>query len=280
MAIKKTEEVKELLSKLDLPVPDGEELPDDYFEKDFGTKYIARESAKDDKELVSSIIGGRMGAAERNVRKLLGLSSETVPSDVKDIEGLVEFGVKRFTGEMEELKTKATQGNDKKVADLMAEKENWSKKEKEKDQIIQTLKEENEKIASEKTTFIKQTNITAALNEVRGKVKISDEAKKDELKMRGFESLIKEKAAFDWDEKDGLVLKDPKTGDRMLKVGGYLSAEEFLEQQAKEAGILQMTTGKGSPTPGHNPINPTPQPQPGQNNGRRQPAQRLGALGA
>src|SRR5688572_28452880 len=113
--MKLTDEAKEILQTLDLPIPEGDELPADCFDKEFKPKYIAKKLIKEDKEVVSALTGHVLGSVQQKARKILSLENETIPSDIADLEGLIDYGVKRLTADMEDLKAKPNQGNDKKV---------------------------------------------------------------------------------------------------------------------------------------------------------------------
>lgn len=159
----------------------------------------------------------------------------------------------RNTQLIAEEKKKASGSKDERYAELEAKLNKVSGDYKNLEGINQTLKSEfesKEKAFGEK---LKGEKLSFRTKDIFSSFKWGKEV--DDLRKKGFMATIAEKAKFDLDENDNLIVLDAKTGQKFSNPKAhstYLSPQEFLEHEGIEAKVMQINNDGGKPAPAQN----------------------------
>lgn len=247
------------------------------FKKEFNPTFIRKENAKDDEEIVKTIVGKRLGSLETKIKQLAKKSGIELTGDEikeKSLEEVTDLVIGKFNTKVTDLQ---------KLLDDASKATN--------DEKVKTLTTELEKVKGEATDFkAKFENLGTEFETFKTNVSTQGkQAKLDNLKNKAFES-IKFKNGISEFEKEGFLSKMEKTykfeldetGDKLLvtdkegktianpnKAGKVFSPEELLETQAIEGKLYainpnntqvntQVIIGKVEPgkTTNTRPINP------------------------
>jgi hypothetical protein len=211
------------------------------FKTSFEKKFIPAEIAHEYEDVKNKVFGERARqiiSRLNNMGKAIGIDEV---SNRKLAESKIEDIIDEFTTitstKLNELSTKASEGNDKKVNDLMAQIAD-------KDKTVNSYKEALEKVQSEYEGFkgskegeIKSYKIGHQLDQVRGQIQWVDNV--SDIQRVGFESYLNSNFQLDLDEKDGLIIKDKegKLIPNPNKAGSFLSPVEILDQIADKNGL-------------------------------------------
>lgn len=236
-------DVKELLSALDISISDEATL--DQVKDAIHDKYVSRSIAHEDETVRNKVLGKELNVLERNIKK--GLKSagyeltddfslkafESDDPEVNPLHGLREH----YVSQIEKLKQQGTAGNSQKVKELEEQIQKLDRDAKsyksmldEKDSEFSQFKEQVE--TEKKNWFINQT-----YNESFKKHKLSDTV--DEYKLKGFESIIREKYKFDLEDNKVVVYNSDGERVKNSKRSDFATIDEVLATELEAANMLK-----------------------------------------
>lgn len=206
---------------------------------------LLKDEIKSNQTLLSEITGSRVGAidtAVNRVAKSLGveLDEETSKAGVeKKIDFIFKTHSKKSSEELKQLKAEL----DAKDVDAIvkAEKEKYAKLESKyndtkslHEQTVQALESEKQGRAN----FEKGITINSAHSNAWGKLKFAKDV--DDIKKKGFESIIKEQYKLDTDETGKVVAltQDGKRIPNPNKNGHFMEVEELYQHEAVKNKLL------------------------------------------
>lgn len=264
-------ELKELLKALDLP-EDTADIKTAV--EHHNTKFLARDQAGEDPDVVSQVTGRIYGPLNNLAKKTFGLSNE----DIKDkkFEDILKIGVDKFNTEITALKGQNSDDKVKTVTDEL----NRTKV------LADQYKTDLEKAVQEKTDLetgfdnkIKGFKITEKVKEAKGKLSFAESI--PELAKVGFDTQINQKYKFDLDKEDNLIVltSEGKKVSNPTKTGKYLSIDEVLDMELEAANLKKQNgASKVNVNKFYNPIPVDSNQQ--QNNNPKQPQVHPRALAA
>lgn len=232
-------EAKEILEYLNIPDVDKFEDLRSKFESD----YIKKSLIKDDKEIVSSIVGKVAGSTQSAaLRELKARGIEVSSEDFKGLalEKVAELSISKvedlYKAQLEEAKKNAGGGD----AALKTWEEKYSKLESKLNDTKSLLEaskkqwETDSQAWQQKEKDIKrQTKLTDVFKGIKWKTDVK------EIEKKGFFATINEKYKDDLDENGELFMTDA-TGQRIKhpkKNGEWKSPLEILEEEGRAQGI-------------------------------------------
>lgn len=232
-------ELKDILEKLDLPAEIAEaENKEEAFTKAFTAKFVSKEQAVNDRDIVTKVSGKFFGPLNTKLKQMGGLTE----GDIKDkrIEEIIDIIGEKYSTEITALKETATKGNDEKLLALTEELEKHKKLATKYKADHETLSSTYQKEQDNWKGELKNYKIQTLLNGERAKVQFVDKIK--DIEREGYDSRISKKYKFDLDENEKLVVYNEK-GEPIQnpkKVGSYYAPYEVLTNEAAENGILKQ----------------------------------------
>lgn len=247
-------EIKDLLPVLGLDGTDPNSLTIDTVKETIGKKFISRDVAHEDTEVNKKAVGRRMGAVTTKISQLFGIPHSQLEG--KDVETILSEIQTSHTKAVEELSKKATEGNDKKVTDLMRELEDKNKSlqayETQNKELRDSLKLEKTESEKKIRTFL----LNSKLTEAKSGISFVDDI--TEVQKTGFDALLNTKYRFDLDDKmEKLVVKDHEGNPIKSKAnpGSFADPQEILSLEA-EANKLLKKNNAGAGGGGRNVVLP------------------------
>jgi molybdopterin converting factor small subunit len=239
-------ELKEILEKLDLPAEIAEsDKPEEAFVNAFKAKYISKEMALNDKDIVSKVSGKFFGPLNTKLKQVFGFTHSEIEG--KKIEEIIDMGGEKFNTEISTLKETATKGNDEKLSSLTEEldkaKKSAHKYKTDLETLSTTYQQDQEKWKGE----LKNHKVNYILNTEKSKVPFIDGI--SPVQKAGYETILKEKYIFDIDDQENPVVYDAKTKEPIQnpkKVGSYYGVKDVLEIEAASNGLLKQNNVKPS----------------------------------
>lgn len=248
-------ELKDLLAYLGMDAEKTKTLED--FKSAFEPEFVRAKNLNEDSEFVKPIIGKVIGTLENEVKKIAkssGLENEIDSDEYKSNKFLNEklsFVIKKLgeksNSQIEEWKTKASQGNDEKVKEYEKKLSSAEQKKKDLEELLNQTKGEYNTFKEQASNQLKGFKLNIIKKDAFSKLPLKSDIKPIELK--GFEATIYEKYKLDIDENDVPTVMDTK-GARIpsTKVTGtFKTFEEILQEEATAAGIYQMNSDGGKP---------------------------------
>jgi hypothetical protein len=224
----------------------------DNFKDTFPTKFLTKEAALEDNEIVSRVTARRVSEIASKALPVFKLVDPEFSLN-KLKEGRFEDHLltleEKAKATLSELKDKASAGNDKKLADL-------EKALEDKDKSILSYKELNERVSNEFESYksetgnsIKSFKINHQLEQAKNKIQWVDDM--TDVQRTGYNALLSSKYQFDIDEKDNIVVvgKDGKRIQSKNKAD-FATIEEILELEAEQNKLIKKNNAKS----GNNPI--------------------------
>lgn len=259
-------EIKDLFKELDLP-DDIDSI--DKFKETFHTNFVSRKLADSDDEIVSRIVGKRMGSIETAIKRELGIEGEEAKG--KKVEELITLGATKLKTQLEQAKAAApadVKEWESKLNTIAQERDQFK-------QLVSAKEAEFEGFKNEALTKEKNLKLNFTLNNIKSKIKWSETA--SEIVKKGFDAHINENYVFDFEDGDKLVVKG-KDGNPIPneKKTGFLSPEELFTLEAAKHNLIQL----GNPTPPkpQGGGNPPPAPRPSASPYGDQPRRKLPKL--
>jgi hypothetical protein len=228
----------------------------DEFKAQFGSKYYTEKQIHDDKSLLGKFTGKTVTKIKQNILK--DAREAEIPFtnnefDDADIETVVKTIKARqdemWNGKLTEVQAQVGKSGEEAVKPYL---EKISKYE----QSLADEKKAKQEIASQFDQFkleadgkIKSTRISYFQKDLMGSIQLDPVAQKDPLKMKGWESHIKENFKFDYDEQDNPIILD-KTGSKIKnpkKADEWLSPKDVLTMEADKLGLIPKNPQGGQP---------------------------------
>jgi molybdopterin converting factor small subunit len=232
-------ELKEILEILDISEEVlAAENPQEAFTNAVRAKYLTKDQALNDKDIVSKVSGKFFGPLNTKLKQIGGLTHSEIEG--KKIEEIIDMIGEKFTGEITSLKEASTKGNDEKLTALTEELEKHKKTANKYKTDLDALSTTYQEAQNKWTGELKNYKIQTLLNQERSKVPFVDTVKP--IEVEGYNSVISKKYKFDLDEKDNLVVYN-ESGEPIQnpkKVGSYFSPVDVLTQEAASNGILKQ----------------------------------------
>lgn len=243
-------ELKELLDALDVNVADGADLSQ--IKDAFHSKYVSREIASDDSDIVKRVVGKHLGIYERNLKRNFKNAGVELPDDFSfkafevedpDVNPIIKMKTS-FEQQIGELKTKAAKSSDTKMKELEEAKAQLERDMSSWKQIATNLEQE---VENTKASFINEKKswlINQHKQQVLGQFTFSDTV--DEYKRKGFDVTFAEKYQLDLDG-DAVVVLD-REGNRVLneKKSGHASLQEVMKMELDAANMLKKNNTTAS----------------------------------
>lgn len=216
----------------------------DTFKNWFAAKFISREAALTDADLINKITGKRINAFETKFIRAFGLQADEVKN--KRLEEILDTAVTKHNATVEELKTQLNTGTDERIAELNNQ---LGERSKSVDELTAQLSATNQAFETYKTESagkFKSYKIGEELNKIYASLNFIDGFDSDEVRRAGFNSLISNKYVFDLDADDNLVVTD-KAGKPVkypAKPNEAASAITVLTQEAESNNLLKKNNAK------------------------------------
>lgn len=238
--------VPELLSSLNIKVENEDEFTLDTFKESVGSSYVLKDNVLKDEEIKKKITGKAFGSLTTKAVQAFGLTHSEV--DGKPMEEIFALATNKYNSQIEDLKKKAGEGNDKKVEQLIREKEELLAK---VSVAENGLKEWENKFNTETGQWeskLKTYKLNDKLNKVWGEVenKFIEDYSKNELVKTGFKAKLDSTYLFDLDENDNPIVKlkaDNSIVKSKSKVGHFATPDEILLIEAENSGIIKKNNG-------------------------------------
>jgi hypothetical protein len=232
-------EIKDLLGYLGVS-EDVDTL--DAFKAQFNDKFLPTDQAHTNETVVSKVIGKKFGSQKTMAKRLakefdLELDDEVLS---KEPEHIFEHIVKAAKTKVEELDTLVKTKGDDAVKEWQEKYEKVNTKLKDYEGSVKSLKSELEKTVSEKESTIRSFKVNSVYKDAIGSLRFSKTA--NEFAKKGFESIINEKYAIEFDEKDEAYIADAKTKQRIpnpAKAGEFLGIKDVFSMEAEQGGLLE-----------------------------------------
>lgn len=175
------------------------------FKDEFPKKFLTVDTAINNDKVISAVTGKRVKTIESALLDVFKLVDPTV-SKSKLGEKPLETNIEELTGMLNtkftELETKSKHGNDKRVDDLLKEKEDIQKSYIAEKEVNQRLTSEFDTFKSDSANNIKTYKVNHQITELKVKLPFIDDV--TELQRVGFETILNSKYKFDLDENDKL----------------------------------------------------------------------------
>lgn len=236
-------EVKELLALLDIEI--GDEATLEHAKDAIHDKFVSRAIAHEDADIRKKIMGRELGVLERNIKKGLkhlgfeeldDFNLKAFESDDPDVNPL--YGVRsHYQQQIDKLKEEGGKGNSEKVKQLEEQLIKVNTDAKSYKEMLDAAKQEystlQENVEQEKKSWM----INQSYQDAFKKHKLSDTV--DEYKLKGFESVIKEKYKFDLDDNRVVVYNSDGERVKNKNKSDFASLEEVLGQELESANMLK-----------------------------------------
>jgi len=249
----------------------------------FDKTFIRTANLNEENPIVNKIMGRVFGSQENELKRIAKqyeLDIDFDSDDFKNNKKLIDkagyvfskFNEKNETA-ISEWKTKAGQGNDEKVKSLETKLTKLQREKADVDNLLNALKSEHEGLKKSSAEEVKNFKLDIKKSEQFGKLKLKSDL--SEVERVGFDGIMSSKYVLDLDD-DGNVIPKTKSGERIpnpKSAGTFKSYLEVLEDEAREAKILQMNPDGGKPAPAAG--KPLPQPAHPQPSTERKVAPRM-----
>lgn len=250
MALKDTE-LKEFVSYLGINPDEIESI--DKAKEAFSGNYIIKSALKDSDEFKKSVGGafGNITTVVKRVAKEHGI--ELTSDDIKDKK--VEEIISVFDAKLKETYTARINEEREKAAAKPSEREKeWEdkygklkQKHDEKEQMIQSLTGEVEKVKQSSKQELNHFRIMDASERALSGIKFTEDVKKDALKLTGFKAHLESKYLRDIDEDGTPFIMDKATKSRIpnpKKMGAFLSIDEVYALEAEQNNLVEKVGEK------------------------------------
>lgn len=241
-------EAKDILSYLGLK----EDIKDmDAFKDAYNKEYVKRSIAEKDDDIVNKVTGKFAGSTLTAIKRMAKKMNITVEKDVfenKKVEEVIDFLGEHLENEVGnikneyETKLKATETDA--VKEWKEKHEKLESKYRDTDSLVKTMKDQLAQKDNEFKSKIKEFKLGDVKKSAFGNIKFANTV--DDLKKRGFETLIDEKYELDLDDTENVFVKDKKTGQRIpnpAKNGEFLSYSDVLYQEAEKNNLIAKNNG-------------------------------------
>jgi hypothetical protein len=237
----------------------------DQFKEQFQSKFILKENAPKDPEIIQQISGKVLGSEMTNLKRMFkGEGIEFNEDEFKEIrknEELVALAVNKMKGgflnQIEDVKKLSGNGFDEKVKEYQ---DKIGKLEKERGEIKSAWKQtadEFEKYKVDVAQSMRSKEIDFRVTKAKEGLRFRP--KLNEAERHGFEAILKSKLKFDLDETTGQLITMNASGERIkskVKAGDFMQPDEAMQEIINELGLGETNPHGGKSAPS---IQPTTQ---------------------
>lgn len=250
----------------------------DGFKKAFNEKFIPRDKAKEDDELASSIIGERMGALERALKRQFkdtGIDLTVEDGKEKKVEDLTKTWLTRLVeahgNKVKELEDASGKGNDEQIKDLQeklkAAEEGSKKKASELQSLLDDTKSKYEELQKTHKDQLTGMTLKALTDSVDRNTEWATEVDYFKERKSAFDADFNANFKKQLNDDQTAIIVTDSDGNRIKdsdKAGEFISFEKLYRKKAQEAGLLKINDkgGKPAPKPGAAPPAPAAGGQP------------------
>jgi hypothetical protein len=231
----------------------------DSFKEQYNKDFIKRSIAEKDDEIITKITGKFAGSTLTAIKRMAKAANITLEKDIienKKIEDIIdhigEHMGKSIDGVKTEYETKLKATETEAVKEWKEKFEKLNEKHKDTDNLVKTMKDQLKNSESEYKTKLKQYKIGDTYKSALSQIKFASTV--DELKRKGFESLLSEKYELDVDETDAVFIKDKSSGGRIpnpAKNGEFLGVADVISFEAEKNNMIQKNNSHNSFTFGN-----------------------------
>lgn len=249
-------ELKEVAEYLGLKEDDIKTMDD--FKAKFDTTFIRTSAINEDFEPVKKIVGKIYGTLENEIKKVAKANELELDFDSDELKGKkvtekLKFAFEQYTGKtktiIEELTTKASQGNDDKVKEWEKKYEKLNTKFTETDGLLKTTTSEFNQFKEIKERDIKNIHLNIKKDDIFKTAKFIPEV--NEYTKKGFINEFQEKYSLDLDETGTPIITD-KEGKRIPNpkvTGSFYDPADLLKEEMVKAKLYALNDDGGKKKP-------------------------------
>jgi hypothetical protein len=247
-------EIKEIFEALSI---DGEKVKTKedliaHVNKDF----VKRNEAEKDPTLIAAISGKLVGSIETKAKTIAKeFDIDTTGEDFKELRPLerldkvVSLAKSKYDTEINNYKSQIKGDDGKLVAEWEKKYNKVEIKLKETEGLLSSVTGELETTKTNSANQIKSFKLGNVKETAFKKIEWSKDV--DELKKKGFNTLLEEKFVFDIDENDQPFVLDKATKKKIESkktAGTFATFEEIIEKEAIENKMISVNPSQSSPT--------------------------------
>lgn len=230
----------------------------DQFKEQFQSKFVLKDNAHKDPEIINQISGKVLGSEMTNLKRMFkseGIEfNEDEFKEIKKNEEMVALALNKLKGgyinQIEETKKMSGVGIDEKVKEYS---ERIAKLEKERQEIKNAWKDtadQFEKYKVDVASNMKQKEIAFKVSKAKEVLKFRP--KLNEAERHGFEAILNTRLKFDLDETTGQLVTMNANGERIkskIKAGDFMPPEEAMQDIINELGLGETNPHGGKQAP-------------------------------
>lgn len=245
-------ELKEVVEYFGYKVEDIKDLND--LKTKFDSDFVRASNITEDFEPVKKIVGKIYGTLENEIKKVAKTHDLDVDFDSEDIKSKkvtekLKFAFSKYDEKnksvLEELKTKAGQGNDEKVKEWEGKYEKLKNKYSDTEGLLKKTTEDFEGFKQTKDKEIKGVKLDIHKKDIYAKAKFLPEA--NEYTKKGFLNDFEQKYVLDLDENEKPVIMDKK-GQRIPNpkvTGTFYEVSDLLQEEMINAKLYALNPQGG-----------------------------------
>mgnify|MGYP000244267271 CR=1 FL=1 len=233
------------------------------FKEQFQSKFVLKENAPKDPEIIQQISGKVLGSEMTNLKRMFkneGIEfNEDEFKEIKKNEEMVALAFNKLKGnyinQIEETKKLSGSGFDEKVKEYS---DRIAKLEKERSEIKSAWKDTADQFEKYKVDVahnMKSKEIDFKISKAKEGLRFRP--KLNEAERHGFEAILKSKLKFDLDESTGQLITMNANGERIkskVKAGDFTSPEEAMQEIINELGLGETNPHGGKSAPNVQPV--------------------------
>lgn len=259
-------ESKELLDYLGIEATTIEE-----FTAGFKQKYFTEKQIHDDKSLLAKFTGKTITKIKQNIlneareAEIPFTQSEFDDTPIEEVyKTLRTRQTELAQGKIEELKGQIGKSGEEAVKPFQERLTKYEQSLADEKKAKAEIALQFDQFKKESEGQLKATRVQYYRKDLTSEIENQFDpiAKKDELKMKGWNSHINENFKFDYDENDKPIITD-KTGSKIKnpkKADEWLSPKEVLQAEADKLGLIPKNPQAGKPAYQGQPAPATNQP--------------------
>jgi len=252
-------ELKDILEAIDYK-GDAESLDREKLVGHINSKFVARDRAFEDPDVLKQTRGRVFGELNGRLAKITGKSkSELQEMGAEGAFDLLDETYEGLNTKLTDATTKAKEGHSKQLLDLQADNDDLNTSLTQYKQATTEAQAAAAAAVKERDQGIRGFKVKHHRNNLFAAMPWAEDV--NPYIKTGIQAEIESNYRFDLDENDMLVIKD-KDGlfvPNPKQAGGFLGASDVLTQLAEKAGALKNNNGPGTPPPG--PQQPAPPAQ-------------------
>lgn len=249
-------ELKDVVEFLGYKAEEIKELPD--LKAKFDADFVRASNITEDTEPVKKIMGKLFGTLENEIKKVtkahdLDIDFESDELKGKKVNEKLKFAFSKYDEKnksvIDDLKLKATQGNDEKVKEWETKYEKMKNKYSEVDGLLKKTSEDFEGFKQQKENEIKNVKLNVHKTEIYNRAKFIPEI--NEFTKKGFLTDFESKYDFALDENEKPIITDKK-GQRIPNpkvTGTFFEPMDLLQEETIKAKLYPLNKDAGKPKP-------------------------------